>query len=121
VKDDGLLISSDIVKYRISQYLKESLQSQKVRSAESESGWFKSLLGDTGIESPGSGSSRTDRHRVRDGATRERTRGRSGSLTPRTPAKNRLSNLSTPIANLLTDLRTMYDDITISINFYRYF
>ncbi len=33
------------VKYRISQYLKESLQSQKARSAESESGWFKSLLG----------------------------------------------------------------------------
>jgi hypothetical protein len=60
MKDDGLLITSEIVQYRISRYLKEILQSQKARSAESESGWFKSLLGDTGIESPWSGSSRTD-------------------------------------------------------------
>jgi hypothetical protein len=113
-KDDGPLTSSEIVQYRISQYLKEYLQSQKARSAESESGWYKNLFGDTEIESPGSGSgSKTDRPRVRDGASRERTRGRSGSLTetPRTPAKNRVSNLSTPIANLLTDLRTMHDDM----------
>jgi hypothetical protein len=70
-------------------------------------------LGDTGIESPWSGSSRTDWPRVRDGATRERTRGRSGSLTetPCTPGKERVSHLSTPIANLLTDLRTMHDDM----------